>query len=370
MSLLGSYSTWIEVNSSAIENNTRLLQQMTGVGVMAVVKANGYGHGAVPVVQAALRGGASCCGVARVEEALELRQAGIDCPVLILGYTPVDKVEAAIANDISMAVWNLDQFEVASAKARDIDRIAKLHLKVDTGMSRLGAIPDDAVFLARSMLNSPFLYYEGVFTHFARADEPGDTTTKEQESCFREVLHSLSAGDLIPPKIHAANSAATISHPDTWFNMIRPGIALYGLNPSPECRLPSGFKPALEWKTVISQIKILPRGRGVSYGHLYRTARNERIGTIPVGYADGYRRMPGNQVLIRGKFVPVVGRVCMDQVMVQLDHVPDAQEGDEVVLIGSQGDQCLTVDDIAATWKTVNYELVCGLGARVPRVHH
>jgi len=363
------YSTWIEVDCTAIENNVRLLCRMTGVAVMAVVKANGYGHGAVPVVRAALQGGATWCGVARIEEAMELRSAGIDCPILILGFTPWEKVESAIANDISMAAWTADQVNFAAVKAQNLGRKARLHLKVDTGMSRLGLSPEDAVALARSMVHTPSISFEGVFTHFARADEKDQFTTQQQERCFREVLTSLSAGDMLPPWIHAANSAATISHPNTWFNMVRPGIAVYGLDPSPDCRLPSDFRSALAWKTVISQIKRLPAGRGVSYGHEYSTASEERIGTLPVGYADGYRRVAGNKVLVRGKQIPVVGRVCMDQIMVQLDSVPEAREGDEVVLIGSQGEESLTVDNLAAIWRTVNYEVICGLGARVPRVY-
>jgi alanine racemase len=369
MDAINHFSTWIEVDRSAIENNVRLLRRMTGVAVMAVVKANGYGHGAVPVVRAALQGGASWCGVARMEEALELRHAGIGCPVLVLGFTPREKVESAIANDISMATWTADQVDYAEARAQSIGKIARLHLKVDTGMSRLGLSPKDAVTLAQSMVHRTSVMFEGIFTHFARADEMDGVATHQQEGCFREVLNSLSAGDMLPPWIHAANSAAILAHPNTWFNMVRPGIAIYGLDPSRDCRLPPGFRPALAWKTVISQIKRLPAGQGVSYGHEYSTASEERIGTLPVGYADGYRRTAGNQVLVRGRRVPVVGRVCMDQVMVQLDTVPEAQEGDEVVLIGSQGVESLTVDNLAAQWRTVNYEVVCGLGARVPRVY-
>lgn len=369
MDATNHYSTWIEVDCSAIENNVRSLLRMTNVAVMAVVKANGYGHGAVPVVKAALQGGATWCGVARIDEALELRQAGIGCPVLILGFTPREKIETAIANDISMAAWTADQVDYAEARAQSIGKKARLHLKVDTGMSRLGLSPEDAVTLAQSMTHASSILFEGVFTHFARADEKDGTTTRRQERSFREVLDTLYAGNLLPPWIHAANSAAIISHPNTWFNMVRPGIAIYGLDPSPECRLPSDFRPALAWKTVISQIKCVPAGQGISYGHEYLTASEERIGTLPVGYADGYRRTAGNQVLVRGRRVPVVGRVCMDQVMVQLDSVPEAQVGDEVVLVGSQGLERLTVENLAAQWRTVNYEVVCGLGARVPRVY-
>jgi alanine racemase len=363
----GNYSTWIEVDRGAIESNVRLLREKTNVEVMAVVKANGYGHGTAPVAQAALRGGATWCGVARIEEAIELRQAGIDCPVLVLGFIPVEKIETAILNNISISVWDDDQIKFASIVARNLEIKAKLHLKVDTGMSRLGIIPENAVQMSRAILDSAAVIYEGIFTHFARADESDKTPTERQESCFQDVIESLVAVNIDPPLVHAANSAAAISYSSSWFNLIRPGIAIYGLDPSPDCKLPAGFKPALSWKSVLSQVKTLPRGRGVSYGHEYTTTRDEKIGTLPVGYGDGYRRISGNQVLIRGVRVPVIGRVCMDQVMVQLDSIPEAQEGDEAVLIGSQGDQLITVDDVAKTWKTINYEVICGLGARVPR---
>jgi alanine racemase len=250
-----------------------------------------------------------------------------------------------------------------------LGKAAKLHLKVDTGMSRLGVSPDSAPEMARILSALPGIIYEGIFTHFARADELEQATTETQETCFREVLSLLADSGLTPPLIHAANSAAAIAWPSARFNLVRPGIALYGLHPSSECRLPAGFIPALSWKAVLSQVKILPAGSGVSYGHEYSTASHERIGTLPVGYADGLRRIPGNQALIGGRRVPVLGRVCMDQVMVQLDAVPEAQEGEEAILIGSQGTDRITAEEIAANWGTANYEVVCGLGARVPRVY-
>jgi alanine racemase len=369
MSFSREYSTWIEIDQAAIENNVRLLHKMTGVQVMAVVKANGYGHGSIPVAKAALRGGAAWCGVARIEEALELRQGGIDCPILVLGYTPKARFESAVAHEISMAAWTVEQAELASKIAAGVGRIAKLHLKVDTGMSRLGVRPESTLDLANILATLPGIKYEGVFTHFARADEADQSTNEVQERCFRDVLDTLASVELIPPWIHAANSAAAIARPDAKFNLIRPGIAIYGLHPSSECRLPPGFIPALSWKAVLSQVKMVTAGTGVSYGHEYSTASSERIGTLPVGYADGFRRVPGNQVLILGQHMPVIGRVCMDQVMVQLDSAPQAQEGDEAILIGSQGSERITAEEVAATWGTANYEVVCGLGARVPRVY-
>ena len=364
-----TYSTWVEIDLQAIENNVRWFCENTGVQVMAVVKANAYGHGAVPCALAALRSGAQWCGVARIEEALELRRSGIECPILLLGYTPPERLVEAIANQISIVVWDLRQIEWAEAASRKAGRPAHIHLKVDTGMSRLGVQPEQAASLAKRLGEAESLYFEGIFTHFARADERKDEPTEEQALQFRRVLAELEAAGLKPPIVHAANSAAGLTRPSAYFNLVRAGIAIYGLHPSPDCMLPSTFCPALVWKTILSQVKILPPGRGISYGHAYSTRSEERIGTLPVGYADGLRRVAGNQVLIAGRRVTVVGRVCMDQVMVQLDEVPEARAGDEVVLIGIQGEEQITAEEIAQRWGTINYEVVCGIGSRVPRVY-
>lgn len=362
-------STWVEIDLLAIENNVRWFCEKTGVLVMAVVKANAYGHGAVPCAFAALRGGAHWCGVARIEEALELRRAGIECPILLLGYTPPERLRQAIENQISIVVWDKRQIFEVEAASREAGRPARVHLKVDTGMSRLGVQPEQALDLAKRLAGSDGLLFEGIFTHFARADERDHGPTELQERRFREVLAELEAAGLKPPIVHAANSAAALTRPGATFNMVRTGISIYGLHPSPQCLLPAEFRPALVWKTVLSQVKTLSAGRGISYGHTYTTRTRERIGTLPVGYADGFRRVTGNQVLICGRRVPVVGRVCMDQTMVQLDGVPDASVGDEVVLIGHQGQEQITAEEVARRWGTINYEVVCGIGSRVPRVY-
>ena len=364
-----AYSTWVEIDLGAIENNIRQIVKQTGVHVMAVVKANGYGHGAVPVAQAALRGGASWCAVARIDEALELRRSGLERPVLLLGYTPPQRLDEAIVNTISLTVWNMEQIEQASQAARRTGQPARLHLKVDTGMSRLGVQAEDAPALARQLAAAPGVTFEGIFTHFAKADESDPSTTHDQESRFLGVLQDLKADGIKPQLVHAANSAASLTRSSAYFDMVRAGIAIYGLHPSSECPLPDTFRPALGWKSVLSMVKVLPPGRGLSYGHEYFTQSNERIGTIPVGYADGFRRTHGNQVLVAGKLTPIVGRVCMDQLLVQLDGVPEACEGDPVVLIGEQGGQRISAEQVAKCWGTINYEVVCGIGARVPRIY-
>jgi alanine racemase len=364
-----SCSNWVEVDPNAIINNIRYYLEHTGVQVMAVVKANAYGHGVIPVAKAAINAGATWCAVARVEEALELRRSGINCPLLILGYTPPDRYEEMIANQVSLTVWDPGQLELASTAAGRLGQTARLHLKIDTGMSRLGVRAEEAVQMAHLLAGTPGLFFEGVFTHFARADEPASTTSDQQEKRFHTALQALDSSGLRPPLVHAANSAAGLTRPEAYFDIVRAGIAIYGLHPSPACQLPPEFQPALRWKTVLSQVKTLPPGQGVSYGHIYTTRAYERIGTLPVGYADGLRRTAGNLALVRGVRVPVVGRVCMDQVMVQLDQVPEAAAGDEVVLIGRQGKESLSAEELARNWGTINYEVTCGITARVPRYY-
>jgi alanine racemase len=362
------YSTWAEVDLGAIENNIRCLIHLTGVQVMAIVKANAYGHGPVPVARAALRAGATWCGVARLEEALELRQAGLDCPILLLGYTPPGRLDEAVANRVSMTLWDVEQAHAIAAAGQRVGEPARVHIKVDSGMGRLGVQAEEALVLLSS-LPAENLMPEGIFTHFARADEADPKATEAQERRFNLAVQALEAAGLLPPLVHACNSAASLTRPPSRFNIVRSGVATYGLHPSAECLLPDCFFPALAWKTVLSQVKVLPAGRGVSYGHTYITRRDERIGTVPVGYADGYRRTIGNMVLVGGQRVPVIGRVCMDQIMLQLDSSPQSRAGDEVVLLGSQGEGRLTAEDLARTWGTINYEVVCAIGARVPRLY-
>lgn len=369
MKEIDRYSTWIEIDLSVIEKNVNLIKNQVGVKLMAVVKADAYGHGMIPVARAALQGGANWLGVARIEEAIKLREANFDCSILVLGYSPPEKVSTAIDREISLTLWNLEQLRMISSNVNGVGKKAKVHLKVDTGMSRLGVEPNEALNLAEEISNNEDVVLEGIFTHFARADEEDPSETENQSRKFRNVLNSLTTAGINPQLVHAANSAAALSNSSTTFNLVRPGIAIYGLEPSNNWRLPDDFQPALMWKAVLSQVKNLPPGRGVSYGHEYITQDNEWIGTIPVGYADGLRRIKGNQVLVGGKRVPVVGRVCMDQICVQLDEVPEAREGDEVVIMGVQGEAEITAEQVAELWGTINYEVVCGLGSRVPRIY-
>jgi alanine racemase len=364
-----SLSTWVEIALDAIQGNVRLTRQQTGKQIMAIVKANGYGHGAPAVARAALEAGATWCGVARFDEALELRQAGFECPILLLSWTPPEQIPIAISNRISMAAWTYEQVDWMAAEAKRLGMQARLHLKIDTGMGRVGIQQELAAGLARRLDDDPDIFFEGLFTHFARADEIDATTTDRQETLFYHILTELESLGLRPPLVHAANSAASLTRPSAHFDILRLGIAMYGLHPSEECLLTPGFRPALAWKAILSHIKTLPPGSGISYGHEYVTRKHERIGTVPLGYADGLRRNADNRVLVGGKVAPVIGRVCMDQILVQLDQAPEAGVMDEVVIIGAQGDQCISAEDVARRWGTNNYEVVCGIGTRVPRLY-
>lgn len=360
-------ATWVEIDLACVEHNARHLARLATVPLMAVVKANGYGHGAVSVASAALRGGAAWCGVARPEEALELRRGGLGCPILLMGWASPNALPELVAGSVSLTVWSAAQVDEIAAVARGLGRKARLHLKVDTGMTRLGLTLAETVELARRVATTEGMAQEGVFTHFACADDPASQVTADQERQLREVVSAMTAAGIRPGLVHAANSAATLTRPSARFDLVRVGIALYGLKPSPLCPLPASLQPALAWKSILTQVKVVPPGRGVSYGHTYTTTRHERIGTVAVGYGDGYRRTEGNIVLVGGRRVPVIGRVCMDQVLVQLDDVPEAQVGDEVVLIGAQGAEVLRAEDLAKAWGTISYEVVGAIAARVPR---
>jgi alanine racemase len=363
------YETWIEVDLTAIEDNIQYFSEMSTAQVMAIVKANAYGHGSCEVAEAGLRGGATWLAVARVNEAQQLRQAGLDAPILILGYTPPLRVSEMIQAEVALTVWDVRQVGWISEAADACGMEARLHLKVDTGMSRLGSRPVDVLALAQAIDKTSGVDFEGIFTHLARADESDPSTTDLQLDRFQEVIENLEREGLRPPLVHCANSAAALNRIGTHMDLMRVGIAMFGLEPSPETPLPAVIRPALSWKSILVQVKTLPQGRGISYGHRYTTTREERIGTIPVGYADGLRRVEGNQVLVRGRVVPVVGRVTMDQIMVNLDSLPEAQAGDEVIILGTQDGARISAEDIAARWGTINYEVTSGIAARVPRLY-
>ncbi len=364
------HATWVDIDLGAIRNNIAALKRLTQREIFAVVKANAYGHGAVPVARAALEAGAGWLAVARAGEALELRAAGITSPILILGWTPPGQLPGMISEHVSITVWSKAQITAASQAAHAVGERARLHLIIDTGMGRLGADPDDALDLARRVAVDDHSELEGVFTHFARADEADPEPTFAQNEIFSSLVRQLTRLELRPLLVHAANSAATLRFEPTWYDAVRVGVAMYGLHPSEEVKLPETFRPALSWTSVVTQVKTLPVGRGLSYGHVYHTRGTERIGTVAVGYADGFRRMLSNNVLIDGKRCPVRGRVTMDQILVGLDPDSRIEAGEPVVLLGSQGRERISAEELGQRWGTINYEVTSGIAARVARMHY
>lgn len=367
-----SRPTWVEVDLEAIAYNVRRIREIVGpeVSILAVLKADAYGHGAITVARTAINNGVSYCGVASVNEAARLRDAGIDAPILVLGYTPTWLVREAILRDVTLTLYDLDIARVLSRAALELRRVARVHIKVDTGMGRLGLLPEQVVPFVEAVRELPALDMEGIFTHFSVADEEDLEYTKWQLARFSTVLDSLKERGVTFRLVHCANSSALLRLPESRFNMVRLGLAMYGLRPSPHVPLPPGFRPALTWKTTIAQVKTLPPGSFVSYGNTYRTEREETIAVIPVGYADGFRRAPTHwrEVLVHGKRAPIVGRVCMDQTMIRVDHIPNVRVGDEVVLIGRQGEDEISAEEVASWLGTINYEVVSEILARVPRM--
>jgi alanine racemase len=368
-----SRPTWLDVDLDAIAHNVRAIRTLIGPGValMAVLKADGYGHGAVKVARTVLNNGADWCGVASLSEATALRSMGIEAPILILGFTPAWHAREALLRDVALTAYDLDVARAYSRAAQELKRTARLHVKVDTGMSRLGVLPAEAPDFIRTVAALPAVCVEGVFTHFSSADSNEDYT-RLQLARFRGVLSAL--GDLPTLRyIHAANSAAALVYPEARFNMVRIGLAMYGLNPFHPLPLrPSGLtlRPAMTWRTTIAQVKTLPAGTPVSYGGRFICPRETTIAVIPVGYADGFRRAPQTfgEVLVRGQRAPIIGAVCMDQTILDVSHIPGVRIGDEVVIIGRQGDAQITVEEAAARLGTISYEVISAILPRVPRV--
>jgi len=367
--------TWVEIDLSAIANNTRRVKAIVGsdVRVLASLKADAYGHGAIKVGRTVLHNGASMLGVATVSEAAPLREAGIHAPILVFGYVPPWQMREAAHLDLTITLYASEAAQALARAAQALGKQVRVHVKVDTGMGRLGMRAEqveEIVDLVREIRALPGLELEGIFTHFAMADTLDQAHVRMQLARFQQVLQKLDQHGLRPPLVHAANSAAMLSLPEARFDMVRPGVALYGLEPSEEVRLPERFRPALSFKTQVAQVKTIPAGEGISYGCTYITERPTVVATLPVGYADGFRRAPANwgTVLLHGQEAPILGRVCMDQCMIDVTHIPHVRSGDEVVLIGRQGNAVLSAENVAEQLGTSNYEVVSAILARVPRV--
>jgi alanine racemase len=367
--MTGSTPTQIIVDLNAVRHNIRLLKRHVGegVGVMAVVKANAYGHGAIPVARASLEAGASWLGVSSLIEAVELRNASIRAPIMVLGYAPSSLAHEAIMSGASVNLYDADIAKAFSRAAVQLQRSCKAHIKIDTGMGRLGVLPKDAAKLIDDITALPGIEIEGIFTHLSCAESDPDFS-REQLRRFNQVVKKRKASWL-----HACNSAGTFAYREGHFNLVRPGLSIYGMSPfvptDPPDPIVRNLKPALRFVTRVASVKILPDGSPVGYNARYRCEGERRIAVIPVGYGDGFRRTPKNfgEVLIHGQRAPIRGSVCMDQCMIDVTHIPDTQIDDEVVLIGEQGSERITAEDIAERIGTVNYEVTTALLARPTR---
>jgi len=371
--MLDGIVTWAEIDLDAIADNVHAIKQHVGkaVEVIAVVKANAYGHGAVPVARTALEAGASRLAVHRALEGIELRQAGIKAPILLMGYTPPDGAEMVARWQLTPSVITIEFAQALSARASALGVMVPVHVKVDTGMSRYGLMPGEVISFLRALRDLPALRLEGLFTHFATADAADQTHVRSQLALFNDVLNRARQAGFEIPLIHAANSAATMTLPEAHLNAVRPGIALYGMNPSDEWAPPFGLRPVLTLKSRVSRVRELPAGAAISYGCTFITDRPTLAALVCVGYGDGYHRVLSNRgsVLIHGQRARILGRVCMDQFVVDASHIPSVQQDDEVVIIGRQGQVQISAEEVAHWAGTINYEITTSLLPRVVRVY-
>jgi alanine racemase len=370
---LAGVVTWAEVDLEAIAFNVRAYCRHVGprVEVIAVVKANAYGHGAVPVGQAALEAGAKRLAVHRAIEGVELRRAGIQAPILVMGYTPPDGASMVAEGGLTPSLMTVEFARALSGRASALGLIVPVHVKVDSGMSRFGLMPEEVLDFLRMLGSLPGVRLEGLFTHFATADWADQSHTRGQLQTFEQVLSTVRHAGIEMPLVHAANSAATMRLPEAHFDAVRPGIGLYGLDPSAEWPPVFELRPALALKSLVSRVRRLPAGAGVSYGRTYITQKPTLAALVPVGYGDGYHRVLSNQgsVLVHGRRAPIIGRICMDQFVVDVSGIPGVEQDDEVVLVGAQGDERIRAEEVAALAGTINYEVTTGLLPRVVRVY-
>lgn len=365
--------TVAEIDLDAIGFNLRQIKSLVGQGVKIcpAVKADGYGHGAVPVSRVVLEHGAHMLGVATIEEAVELREAGITAPILLLQRIFPDQASECVHFDVRPTVCDLEFAMALSHTAERLGKTSKVHIKVDTGMGRLGVSPEEAVDFALSVSKLPGLEIEGVFTHFPSSGDADLSFSRQQINLFTGITNRIREEGINFPLRHMANSAAILNLPDSYFDMVRPGIMLYGLHDTKHLVRDVELRQAMTLKTKIVFLKQLPPGASVSYGRTFTTKRRTLVATIPIGYADGYSRSLSNRApaLVRGMRVPVIGRVCMDQVMLDVTDVPEVSVGDEVVLYGRQGGEFISIEEIADLQGTIADEVITTVGKRVPRVY-
>ncbi|GAA0676104.1 MULTISPECIES: alanine racemase [Clostridium] len=366
--------TWAEIDLDNLEHNMKEIAKLCkGKEIIAVLKADAYGHGALDVARTLINGGATKLGVAVITEALELRDSGIDTPIVILGYTPLSFAKELIRNDIEQTVYTYECAAELSKEAQSLNKRVKIHVAVDTGMGRIGFLPtNQGLNEIEALSKLPNVDIDAIFTHFATADEADKSYTLEQMEKFNWFCDALEKRGVNVGKKHIANSAAIIDMPDAYFDGVRPGILLYGYYPSYEVnREKLDLKRVLTLKANISYVKTLPKGEYISYGRKFYTERESIIATIPIGYADGYSRQMLNKakVIINGQLAPVVGSICMDQCMVDVTDIGQVKEGDEVILLGEQNGVKFDAEDMAEIIGTISYEVICMISKRVPRVY-
>lgn len=362
--------TYALINLDNLAHNVSSIKQHVGddVGVYGVVKANAYGHGAIPCANVLLEHGADRLAVARVDEGIELRQAGIDAPILVLNYAlPIEATRVAAYN----LTPTINSIEFAQVFSTAVSGEAKYHVKIDTGMGRYGQLPHEVVPFLQQLQRFSNLMPEGIYTHFATADEADRSYTEHQIAVYNRTREEIISAGISVEEWHTANSGGTLVHPIAHHNAVRPGIALYGLPPSNEVEWPVDLKSVLSLVSHVARVRTLPAGSTVGYGRTFTAKDDIKVALVPIGYGDGYRRALSNkgQVLIKGQRAPLIGRVSMDQIIVDVTHIASVQLNDIVVLIGQQGNERITADDIAASIGTINYEVTTGLLPRITRVY-
>lgn len=365
---------WAEINLDTIATNTKNIKKLIGdKELIAIVKADCYGHGAVDVVPTLLENGASRLAVAMLTEATELRENNINAPIVILGYTPLYLGEELINYDIEQTVYDLDYAKELSRIALSLNKKAKIHIAIDTGMGRIGFLPcDDTIKIINEVYNLEGLEVIGIFSHLSTSDEKDKTYANEQLLKFKKVMTDLKALGIEIPLKHISNSGAIIDMPETYLNGVRPGIILYGYYPSKEVYKNNlSVKPALTLKAKIAHVKELHNDMYISYGKTFKTNKKTTVATLPIGYGDGYPRALGEnaKVIVNGKFAKIIGRICMDQCMIDVTDIENVKTGDEVIILGEEGKLKFNADDMAEALGTINYEILCKIKSRIPRVY-
>ncbi|MGI8905567.1 MAG: alanine racemase [Candidatus Sumerlaeaceae bacterium] len=368
-----AYLSWLEIDLEAIRLNYRLMREQLrpDAALFAVIKADAYGHGALPVAKTLLHENPEMLCVARVEEAVELRDGGIDIPLLVLAPPFDAQAKVAVSHECAIVVCDPEHMRAMAVAARQQNTRARIHLKVDIGMGRLGALPQDVPALLQQIADTPELELEGVMSHFPCADAPPGSFTDNQARHFGEIVEQVRTAGMSVRYFHTANSAAILDHPLAHFNAARTGITLYGQYPGTEMERRLPLRPAMSMRTTVAFLKDVPAGTGLSYGHVYHTTRASRIAIVPLGYADGYPRHATNrgEMLVHGQRVPQVGRVCMDHVLLDVTDVPNVKLGDVVTAIGMDVNQVITAEELATRCDTIGYEITTRVGKRLPKFY-